>query len=310
METPAGSATKEEGLRLLKAGQVSDAIAVLGKVISADPDDAQAHMLLGIACHQGGDSPRAAQQLEQSLRLQESAKGCYNLAQVYESSGKLDNAVHLYRRALVLDPSYATARDALTKLEARVPAPTVAPAPSQPTQVLTGPPPGSYPPQQQAPVGGPYAPPPYGGPVGPPPFLARQIEEQRKIREAHRTLIRSGVIYGAICGAGVLLLLNVLFAYVFSMISIKFAVVYLLTQVGIGAVYGLLIGLWIGCTAGNEISGLLAGAALGFIYGFASALIESGAIGVAVGVGIFCAILGAVGGLIIGWLVTNSVPEL
>ena len=41
------SVTREEGLRLLKAGQIDDAVRVLKEVIKADEDDALAHMYLG-----------------------------------------------------------------------------------------------------------------------------------------------------------------------------------------------------------------------------------------------------------------------
>jgi tetratricopeptide (TPR) repeat protein len=303
MEAQEGDATKEEGLRLLKAGEVTDAIGVLGRVIASDPDDAQAHMFLGIACHQGGDSPRAAHHLQESIRLQEDPKAYYNLGLVYESSNRADDAKLQYRRALLLDANYSNARQALDNLEAPTrPAPVATPGLDQ-TQAISPPPTAPQSPTMPPPAAA-------TGPAGPPSFIARQIEEQKKVREAHRALIRSGAIYGTICGAGLFLVLNVLFAYVFSVISIKFAVIYLLTQLGIGAVYGLLIGLWIGYTAGNEMSGVVAGAALGFVYGVGSSLVSGGSIGIAIGVGIFCGVLGMPGGLVIGWMVTNSVSEL
>ena len=317
METPAGSATREEGLSLLKAGQVSDAIGVLGKVVSTDPGDAQAHMYLGIACHQGGDAPRAAHHLEESIRLQESPKAYYNLGQVYESSNRLNDALVQYRRALVLDANYTNAQEGVKRLEARTKPPTAqqpatagprldqtqavpGPTPSQQTQAM--PPPG--------PMGPAYAPPAYGGPTGPPAFLARQIEEQRKIQEARRVLIRSGIAYGAICGAALFLLLNLLFTYVISIFSVKAAFVYLLIQVICGAIYGMLIGLWIGYTAGDEMAGVQAGAVLAFLYGFASALISNAGIGAAVGSGLIYGVLGIVGGYIIGRLVDSSIGQV
>ena len=309
MEEAPDGATKEEGLRLLKAGHVSDAIGVLGKVIASDPNDAQAHMFLGIACQQGGDTPRAAHHLQESLRLKEDPRAYYNLGQVYESSNRANDAKIQYRRALLLDANYANARQALDKLEAPSrPAPVatpgldqtqaVAPPPAM-SQTQTMPPPAAAPDESH-----------YGSPPSQNSYIMRQIEEQRKVELAQRTLIRSGAIYGTIAGAGLFLALNVLFAYVFSIISIKYALVYLTIQTSIGAVYGLLIGLWIGYTAGNEMTGVLAGAALGFLYGVGQALVTTGSIGIAFGLGIMMAILGAVVGLIIGWVVTNSVSEL
>lgn len=65
-----GHAATEEGLRLLRSGRVGEAIKTLARVTSADPNDARARMYLGIACCQAGDSLRAAQHLEESIRLQ------------------------------------------------------------------------------------------------------------------------------------------------------------------------------------------------------------------------------------------------
>ena len=213
MEPQTDGATKEEGLRLLKAGQVSDAIGVLGRVIASDPNDAQAHMLLGIACQQGGDSPRAAHHLQESIRLREDPRAYYNLGQVYESSKRADDAKIQYRRALLLDANYANAKQALDRLEApSKPTPVTVPGLDQ-TQAVSPPPPMS---QTQA-----IAPPaPWARNRHPTDLPAAHLlssrtrsQEQLKIQEAHNELMRNGLIYGSICGAILFVLLGFLGAF-------------------------------------------------------------------------------------------------
>jgi tetratricopeptide (TPR) repeat protein len=116
METTPGTALTDEGLRLLKAGQVDQAIEALEKVLQADSDDAKAHMFLGIAYNQKGDRLRAIHHLEESVRLEETARSYYNLGLMYESAKRVDEAIREYRMAIELDPSYAPAHDALKRL--------------------------------------------------------------------------------------------------------------------------------------------------------------------------------------------------
>lgn len=107
--------TKEEGLRLLKAGRIDDAITVLEKV-RQKVDDAAVYSYLGAAYDQKGDKLNAIHAFEESLRLNESPKGYYNLAVIYESVGRIDEAVREYRMALELDPNYERAAKALERL--------------------------------------------------------------------------------------------------------------------------------------------------------------------------------------------------
>jgi len=260
MEAPDG-VTRDEGLSLLKAGRIDEAIGVLGKAVAADPSDAVAHMYMGIACHQAGDGPRAARHLEESIRLQESPRAYYNLGQVYESLSRLEDALAHYRRALVLDPNYAKAQEAIQRMESRT-----APSPDEPSAEIAKTASG-------VPVGGPYAPPPVGGESGPPPWLARQIEEQRKIAEQQRLMMKSGLIYGAVCGPLVALFMCVVGTYFgFAPVAVWSFLGVVIVIAG-GAVYGGIIGFWVGLTCGGEDAGLLAGAVLGGAAGLVIGLV-------------------------------------
>lgn len=116
MDFTLGNVSTEEGLRLLKAGQIDQAIDVLGKVLQADSEDAKAHMYIGIAYYQKNDRLHSIHHLEESLRLEETPKGYYNLGLVYEAVNRVDEAVRQYRMALEMDPNYELANQALKRL--------------------------------------------------------------------------------------------------------------------------------------------------------------------------------------------------
>lgn len=118
MESSSGS-LRDEGLRLLKAGQVDEAIEVLKRAAQADPEDPQVHCYLGAAYDRKHDKLHAIAEFEECLRLEESPKAYYNLGQIYESVHRVDEAVRQYRMAVELDPNYAPAAAALEKLHAR-----------------------------------------------------------------------------------------------------------------------------------------------------------------------------------------------
>lgn len=119
METSSSSSLKEEGLRLLKAGQVDDAIETLKRAARADPEDARTHCYLGAAYNQKHDKLHAIAEFEECLRLEETPKAYYNLGRIYESVHRVDEAVRQYRMAVELDPDYSPATQALQKLHSR-----------------------------------------------------------------------------------------------------------------------------------------------------------------------------------------------
>ena len=119
MEAFPPGAAKEEGLRLLKAGKISEAIAKLEQALALDPDDARLHCYLGAAYNAVPDKLHAIHHFEECLRVEETPKAYYNLGLVYESVHRIDEAVRQYRMALELDPNYTQAQEALKKLHER-----------------------------------------------------------------------------------------------------------------------------------------------------------------------------------------------
>lgn len=119
MEPIPGNAPKDEGIRLLKAGQVSEAIAKFEEALATDADDAQLHGYLGAAYNSASNRLHAIHHFEESLRLDETPRAYFNLGLMYETVHRVDEAVRQYRMALELNPDYAPAQEALKKLQDR-----------------------------------------------------------------------------------------------------------------------------------------------------------------------------------------------
>lgn len=321
--------SKEEGLRLLKAGQIDDAIEVLEKV-RAKVDDAQVCAYLGAAYSQKSDKMNAIHAFEESLRLNETPKAYYNLAMIYESVSRVDEAVREYRMAIELDPTYAPAKDALDRLHNQFaavhpeaqPQPAAAgvtqaipavPPPASQTQSFAGPPADGPMIGQAPPLADPFAR-QHSAPPTVQDIYAKQMAKEQAIADQHHKLMKNGLIYGAICGAIFFVLANFA-SKMFSPLAIPTWATTsggLLLYTGIvaliGAAYGCLVGLWIGYTCGGEAAGMQAGAAIGALIGALIGLL-TGSIGGVVLCMLVMGFLSGVVGLLIGRMVEASMPD-
>jgi hypothetical protein len=200
-------AARDEGIEALKGGNAALAAQLLGRAVTENPQDAQAHAYLGAAFGQLNQLQQAVESLQKAAALApQSAPMRFNLGMALEKAGRRDDAVAAYQQALGLDGAYERARQALTRLgvapsaaaapvstPAAPPNPVASPAPAAAglaefalggdAAVAPAPPPPvpqSYgaPPPPPPPAAGPYGPvpnvygsppPAYGAPPPPPP---------------------------------------------------------------------------------------------------------------------------------------------
>ncbi len=147
-------------------------------------------------------------------------------------------------------------------------------------------------------------------PSGPPDPLVRQIEDLRKVKEAQRTLMRSGVIYGAIGGAFTFIACRIILsAFIMALLG-SFSFLALVGSAITGVIFGSLVGLWIGYTNGEDIAGLLAGFVLAFVFYFFFGLFHGGGLLVSIVLGVILGLVGAAAGFLIGKIVESSIGQV
>ncbi|MCX6344854.1 MAG: tetratricopeptide repeat protein [Armatimonadetes bacterium] len=148
-QSASSSAAIADAMNMLKSGSVDETIIIL-KAISADtPNDPQVYTCLGVAYTQKGDKQNAIRSFKKSLALQENPKAHYNLGLAYESAGMKDDAAQSYRSAVLLNPTYTLALQAIERLASTIITPTptaeeqtiIAQAPISPDPTIMGEPP-------------------------------------------------------------------------------------------------------------------------------------------------------------------------
>lgn len=301
--------TKEDGLQLLKAGRVDEAVAAFQNAQQASPQDPQVHAYLGAAYNLKGDHERAVGAFEESLGLQKTPKAHYNLGLAYESVQRMDDATAQYRMALELDPSYAPAVEAMKKFDS---APMIAP---EPTMVgATMPSVGAGPEPTVMDVQPDFNA-VFAQPTAPPDLSREAYEREQRFAEQRKAYIKSGVIYGAICGAGFLFALQLALTFLFGTLAMTYGasagplIVGLIISFVKGGIMGGIIGLWIGYTCGGDMQGLLAGALMGAVYALVTGLVAGFGAFVILPM-LWMAFLGAMFGYIVGKMVESSIGGL
>ena len=112
-------AALQRGLAHHRAGRLAEAEADYHALLAADPRDADALHLLGVAADARGDSARAVALIGQALQVRDSPRFHSNLGMALGRLGRHDEAFAAYQRALRLRPDYPEALNNLgTTLEA------------------------------------------------------------------------------------------------------------------------------------------------------------------------------------------------
>ncbi|HEX2988125.1 MAG TPA: tetratricopeptide repeat protein [Chloroflexota bacterium] len=313
--------SKEEGLRLIKAGEYDEAARILDQVVETDPQDAQAFLYLGVAYAEGGKKAESIAAFEQCVSVKPSTRGHYNLGLAYESVERLGEAMTQFENAARLDPSYQPALEAIERLkkqgiEARestvqwtIGAQSVGQAMAsaqaqtqvqdQTEQVLIGqkPPaaPGGYTPGSlQSAMQGPK-------PGGPGPYLPGQLEAEKeaKIRAHQAQMLKSGLIYGAVIGAIARLAGQVFFGLIAPTVVIANCLA--------GAFFGAIIGAACGYTGGGDETGSKVGAVLFALLAVVSGLIQHADIVFIIIPALVNAVIGFFVGGYIGKMVAQSI---
>ena len=232
------------------------------------------------------------------MRLKETAKGYYNLALIYESVHRIDEAVQAvpngdWRSTRTTPRRKKPWIDFTTPVRRprsgprRHPAAAVAAAGQIPQAHSFDQPPG-----------------------GPPDPLVRQIEDLKKMKEAQRTLMRSGVIYRAIGGAFTFIALRIVLSVILITLVGTFSFLALLESAITGVIFGSLVGLWIGYTNGEDTAGLLAGFVLAFVFYFFIGLLHGRGLLVSIVLGVIFGIVGGIAGFLIGKIVESSIGQI
>lgn len=134
-----GQSARDEGARLLQAGDLNGAMNSLQSAVQQNPSDARAYAFLGICRTRLGDRAGGIEALKQAAQLSPTdAVLRYNLGVALSQAGRVDEAKQALEQALQLNPAHAGAREQLARLQS---APPGAFASAPPAGPLLGPPP-------------------------------------------------------------------------------------------------------------------------------------------------------------------------
>jgi tetratricopeptide (TPR) repeat protein len=110
------------GYVFLKRGDLIQARTYLERAVAADASLVEAHNNLGIVLARMGEPDYA---LSEFLAVNEPAAAFNNLGVVYMEQKRWNEAKDVFKRAVLLDPTYKKAQSNLVEAEAHVPRPTV-----------------------------------------------------------------------------------------------------------------------------------------------------------------------------------------
>jgi Flp pilus assembly protein TadD len=97
-----------------QAGRLEEAKELYRRVLRAEPDQADALNLLGVAVQGGGDVAEAVGLIRRAIAVNSGEAHYYtNLGNALQAAGEVDEAVAVYRQGLMLDPGAAKAHNNL-----------------------------------------------------------------------------------------------------------------------------------------------------------------------------------------------------
>jgi tetratricopeptide (TPR) repeat protein len=100
----------QSAILLFQAGKLQQAEQICQQVLALDPDNENAHNVLGIIAFQTEDFAKAVEHLARTAAINPRQPAYFNnLGNAYKKLGRLDEAVASYNKALALKPDYAEA---------------------------------------------------------------------------------------------------------------------------------------------------------------------------------------------------------
>lgn len=110
----------EQAKQMLEAGSRDQAIALLREVIREEPDDADAHLLLGATLALVPERSEAVKELQRAVELRPTFAPAYSaLGAALARFAELDAARRMFEKAIELDPTFAEAHVNLALLLAQ-----------------------------------------------------------------------------------------------------------------------------------------------------------------------------------------------
>ena len=117
--SPKGPApeTLAQATRHHRAGRLAQAAKLYRRVLAADPEQPEAHHLLGVATLQAGDAAAAIEHIGRAIHRRPDAPAYHmNLGEAHRLAGHAAAAAASYARVLALDPGHFGARNNLANL--------------------------------------------------------------------------------------------------------------------------------------------------------------------------------------------------
>lgn len=98
------------GIALHQTGRLAEAMAVYRRVLEAEPNNPNAHHLLGLALHQGGKDDEAIPHFECAIAQFPSETYYANFAELWRRKEKWDSAIYCYEQVLRRTPDDVSIR--------------------------------------------------------------------------------------------------------------------------------------------------------------------------------------------------------
>jgi tetratricopeptide (TPR) repeat protein len=104
------------GSKFVQDKKIDEAIREFENAISADPNNAEAHLLLGLALANKKDFDRAIDHTLRSVAISPSYSAYNNLGLLYANKGQFQNGIDAYENALKINPKSYVAWHQLGKI--------------------------------------------------------------------------------------------------------------------------------------------------------------------------------------------------